>query len=173
MPSLVMRWQGLGAQYPALARLRNEATVCGVFCSAGGLVHPAASFWPASRPFAPVVGLASAPLDAEPLGVAVDVGAAAGAGVSELPTILGTTMTAAMTRMTARITPNTCLSRVESLTGGFALLSCSSWRRRARARSCSLVTNLSSDGPLGVVPGRSVILWTATGAHAAGPVTSP
>src|SRR6188768_1450956 len=29
MPSVVTRWHGLGAQKPVLARLRNDATVCG------------------------------------------------------------------------------------------------------------------------------------------------
>src|SRR6476469_6823824 len=181
MPSVVTRWQGLGAQNPVLARLMNDATVCGAlvpssskvrsphvvftvatkvlpaavalagtsFCCfgavwfAGGAVQPAASFGPEAGP---------------PVGVPVAVlagvvEAAAGVAASELPTSLGTTMTAATMRMTARITPKTCLSRVESPTGGLALFCCSSWRRRARARSCSLVTNLSSYGPHGRSPG--------------------
>src|SRR6478752_3091628 len=179
MPSVVTRWHGLGAQKPVLARLMNEATVCGAFVPssskvrsphvvltvatkvlpaavalagtcfccfgvvwfAGEALQPAASFWPAASP-PELVGVLAGVVDP-----------AAGVAVSELPTSLGTTMAAAMTRMTARITPKTCLSRVESLTGGLAVFCCSSWRRRARARSCSLVTNLSSYGPHGLSPG--------------------
>src|SRR4051812_31749931 len=178
MPSVVTRWHGLGAQKPVLARLMNEATVCGAFVPssskvrsphvvltvatkvlpaavalagtcfccfgvvwfAGGAVQPAASFWPAASP-PELVGVLTGVVDR-----------AAGVAVSELPTSLGTTMTAAMTRMTARITPKTCLSRVESLTGGLAVFCCSSWRLGRRARSRSLVTNLPSYRPHGRCP---------------------
>src|SRR6478735_8028040 len=156
MPWVVTRWHGLGAQKLVLARLMNEATVWGAlapssskvmsphvvltvatkvlpaavalagtsFCCfgvawlAGGAVQPAASFCPAARP-PDEVGAGFVVL----AGV---VDPAAGVGLSELPTSLGTTMTAAMTRMTARITPKTCLSRVESPTGGFSVFWCSS-----------------------------------------------
>ena len=41
MPSVVTRWQGLGAQYPDLARLTNEATVWGALVLESGGQAPA------------------------------------------------------------------------------------------------------------------------------------
>src|SRR6478752_7783593 len=115
MPSVVTRWHGLGAQKPVLARLMNEATVCGALVPSSSKVRsphvvltvatkvlPAAvalagtSFccfgvvWLAGGAVQPAASFcpAARPPDEVGAGVAVLAGVdpAAGAGVSELPT---------------------------------------------------------------------------------------